>query len=248
MQARDIANSVASAGTGTANASGHTWSGDAITWNLGADIGIQYDAEVQRAFATWAAASGLSFKEVSGTSSADIHIEFSDLDTSTSGVAGYTSYHASAGQISAATIQLEDPTQDAVTAGRAGALTYSGTDATLEQVLLHEIGHALGLADDSDQDSVMYYELTSSNRVLDSTDVTGIRSLYGSSRMAVQSGHGGMGIAAGSGQGAGQSTVDHQLGQLISGMASFNPVSGGSSSPIHDAIHERHMVLAASGH
>lgn len=174
--------------------------------------------------------------------------EFSDLDTPTSGVAGYTSYHASAGQISSAMIQLEDPSQDAVIAGAAGALTYSGTDATLEQVLLHEIGHALGLADDSDQDSVMYYELTSSNRMLDCTDVTGIRSLYGSSSMAEQSEHGGTGIAARSGQGAGQTTVDHQLGQLITGMASFNPPSAGSSSPIHDAVHERHMVLAASGH
>ncbi|KPD14653.1 hypothetical protein ADM96_38225 [Burkholderia sp. ST111] len=248
QQAQEMAAATPTAGTGTAVDSGSKWTGDAITWSLGASIGSQYDAEVQQAFATWAAASGLTFAEVSATSPADIQIGFSDLNTLTSGVAGYTSYQASAGQLSAATIQLEDPGQDALVAGSDGQLTYSGTSATLEQVLLHEIGHALGLADDSDQDSVMYYELTSNNQTLDSTDIAGIQSLYGSAGNVAQPGAGKAGIAASTPAG-GQITVNDQLSQLIAGMASFNPRSAGNTSLMHDDhAHHHHMVLAVGAH
>ncbi|MFM0047280.1 matrixin family metalloprotease [Paraburkholderia sediminicola] len=246
-QAQEMANATPTAGTGTAVDSGSKWTGDAIAWSLGANMGSQYDTEVQQAFMTWAAASGLTFTEVSPTSPADIQIGFSDLNTPTSGVVGYTSYQASAGQLSAATIQLEDPGQDALVSGADGQPTYSGTNATLEQVLLHEIGHALGLADDSDQDSIMYYELTSSNQTLDSTDNAGIQSLYGSTGSVVQSGAGTAGVAA-SPLAAGQRTVDHQLTQLIAGMASFNPRSAGNTSLMHDDHGHQHMVLAASAH
>lgn len=76
-------------------------------------------------------------------------------------------------------IELEDPTQDALT-GTGGQQTWAGTEATLSQTLLHEIGHALGLADNADPNSVMNYDLTSSSQQLDSTDVQAIQALYGS--------------------------------------------------------------------
>jgi hypothetical protein len=78
-----------------------------------------------------------------------------------------------------ATIRLEDPSQDALIAGQNGQLTYAGNGAQFEQVMLHEIGHALGLADDSDPHSIMYYAMTPQNRTLDSTDRAGIEQLYG---------------------------------------------------------------------
>jgi hypothetical protein len=74
---------------------------------------------------------------------------------------------------------LEDPNQTPLVAGADGQLTYSGADATLYQLALHEIGHALGLADSADPNSIMYYELGSGNQSLDATDLTNIASLYG---------------------------------------------------------------------
>jgi hypothetical protein len=43
---------------------------------------------------------------------------------------------------------------------------------------LHEIGHALGLADDADPNSIMYYGSGAQNRQLDATDITNITALY----------------------------------------------------------------------
>uniref|UniRef100_UPI0015890997 matrixin family metalloprotease n=1 Tax=Burkholderia sp. BCC0397 TaxID=486876 RepID=UPI0015890997 len=49
------------------------------------------------------------------------------------------------------------------------------------QTALHEIGHALGLADNADSSSIMNYDLTSPNRSLDQTDINAVQALYGSS-------------------------------------------------------------------
>jgi len=57
---------------------------------------------------------------------------------------------------------------------------YAGTDATLLQVQTHEIGHTLGLADNADPNSIMYYAVTANNRTFDSTDIAGVQALYGS--------------------------------------------------------------------
>jgi hypothetical protein len=51
-------------------------------------VGGQYDADVQNAFATWAAASSIRFEEVTASSQSDIQIGFSDLNTSTTAIVG----------------------------------------------------------------------------------------------------------------------------------------------------------------
>ena len=135
---------------------------------------------VEQAFQAWAGASGLTFKEVADSDQSDIRIGWGTFDTGNSGIVGYTSYEASAGQMLPDTIiRLEDPTQTGLVAGADGQLTYSGTSAELYQVLEHEIGHALGLADNSDPNSVMYFASGPSNRGLDATDTAGIQALYG---------------------------------------------------------------------
>jgi hypothetical protein len=54
---------------------------------------------------------------------------------------------------------------------------------TLRQTVLDEIitqiGHALGLGDNANPNSIMYYEATGSNQTLDGTDIAGVQSLYG---------------------------------------------------------------------
>jgi hypothetical protein len=195
-KAYDAANSSTTApGLAAAVVSGQKWSGKVITWSL-ADIAGPagapfsgymsgaYLAQVQAAFNAWAAnMPGVTFVQVADSSQSDIRIGWGDFGTATTGTVGYTSYHAQAGQISAgAVIRLEDPTQDGFTAG---TQTYTGTQATLYQSMLHEIGHALGLGDSSDSNSVMYYDLTTSNATLDSTDVAGIQQIYGTKSASV---------------------------------------------------------------
>jgi len=76
-------------------------------------------------------------------------------------------------------VRLEDSTETALVTGPNGQPEYAGTGATLYQVVLHEIGHAPGLADTSDPNSVMYYSLGANNPTLDGTDRAAIQAAYG---------------------------------------------------------------------
>jgi predicted Zn-dependent protease len=171
---------------------GAKWGSNVITWSLATSagttaspfssyIGSQYEALVQEAFQEWAAASGLTFVQVADSSNSDIRIGWGDLNTASSGVVGYTSYQQQSGVLQPNVIvRLEDPSQNALVAGANNTLTYSGTQANLYQVIVHEIGHALGLADNADPNSVMYYQSGSNNGTPDSTDITGMQVLYSS--------------------------------------------------------------------
>jgi hypothetical protein len=191
QQANDMADSPAQRGSGAVNLEGSKQASDVITWSLadspgtGASpfsdyMGSGYQALVEDAFQAWGRVSGLTFVETPDSSQSDIRIGFGDFNTSASGVAGFTSYQSNEGKMLADTIvRLEDPAQDRLVRGAGGTLEYAGTDAGFYQVLLHEIGHALGLADDADPNSIMYYMATSGNTKLDTTDIAGVQDLYG---------------------------------------------------------------------
>ncbi|MHA6823849.1 matrixin family metalloprotease [Ralstonia pseudosolanacearum] len=208
------------------------WDSNVITWSVGdaaagtatsfsGNMDIAEEAAVQQAFATWAQASGLTFVEVADSSQADIRVGLSEFDTANTGVVGYTTFHAAGGAMQAgAIVRVEDPTQDAMISGADGQLTYSGTQAEFEQVLLHEIGHALGLASNGDAQSVMNYELTSSNLTLDSTDIAGIQELYGTSSGPLSSS---------------QVTT---ASQLVQAMASFAPPAPGAQTGLPTAANQ----------
>lgn len=186
--------SVLSAGANIAF-TGAKWNTDTITWSL-ASIGgtvsgsldAAEEATAQQAFATWANASGINFKEIGDSSQSDIKIGLSDFDTSNTGIVGYTSYQTNKGGAiqAGALIRVEDPTQDVLTPNSSGQYVYDGTDATFSQVLLHEIGHALGLADDADTHSIESAYLGSDDTNLDSNDISAIQQLYRSREMVKQ--------------------------------------------------------------
>jgi YD repeat-containing protein len=239
-QAYNTAMATPTAGTGSSVLEGAKWDSNVITWSLAGAPGAgdsqansAYETDLQQAFATWSAASGITFEELSGSAQSDISVGFGDLSTASTGVVGYTSYQAKNGQMAGANIELEDPNQDALVAGAGGQLTYSGTDATLEQVMLHEIGHAFGLADNADQNSIMYYDLTSNNRTLDSTDIAGIQSLYSPGSNSSSSASN----ASGS-----------QIDQLIQAMASYAPMPAGITSLAAIQQLNAQPMLAASVH
>ena len=160
---------------------------EAITWSFAAPasgspfseaLGPAARNVVIAAFSRWHAAAGLTFVQVpdAGARPADIRIGYAALGSSNE--IGLTVYHAAHGAfLPGTTIELQDPASNRLV-DDAGSITYAGTATTLFQVVLHEIGHALGLAHSSDPLAVMYPTLGFANRTLDSTDTAGIRALY----------------------------------------------------------------------
>jgi predicted Zn-dependent protease len=133
-----------------------------------------------QALQSWGVATGLNFVQANDSAAADIQIGWGNFDTADSNVIGYTSLYKSNGFIQpGAIVRLEDPDQTPLITGADGQLYYADTGASLYQVALHEIGHALGVSEDSDPNSVMYYELGTNNQTLDSTDVAAAQLAYG---------------------------------------------------------------------
>jgi len=225
-----------------------SWADKTVTWSFAegnqptqsADPFSSYintsseEAAVEQAFQAWAKASGLNFVEVPDTATSDIRVGFGDLNTPTSNVIGLTSFSSADGQLNpGVVVRLEDPSQAPLITAANGQATYASTGTSLEQVALHEIGHALGLADNANADSVMDYLLSSSNQSLSSTDVAGIQSLYGS---------------AASSTSASTSSVNSQLHQLVQAMASFDAGDGAwdTSESSIPAWHHNTVPLAAT--
>jgi hypothetical protein len=164
--------------------------GPVITWSFASGSGTptspisgsvqaQYQAVIEQAIQTWATATGLTFTQVPASATSDIQIGWGDFETNSSGTVGYTSSAGdNAGQIQSVIVRLEDPAEDPLIAGVGGALTYSGTQTELYQAALHEIGHALGLAESSDPNSVMFPVLGPANTALDATDMANTDALY----------------------------------------------------------------------
>ncbi|MBV6754791.1 matrixin family metalloprotease [Pseudomonas chlororaphis] len=243
QQAVDTAISTPTTGSGSAVLDGAKFDQQVITWSLAGSQGTQAapfsgymgsadESVVQGTFNTWAASMpGVAFEEVSDSAQSDVRVGFGDFNTATTGIIGYTSYQANDGQIAPdAIVRVEDPTQNALTTGADGQQTYAGTEATLSQVLLHEIGHALGLADNADQNSVMNYQLTANNRTLDGTDLVGIGSLYGSGSSTASVGSSG-------------------VSQLIQAMSTFNADTGvADTTLLPPALLNNNVTLSASAH
>jgi hypothetical protein len=133
----------------------------------------------QRALDTWSEASGLDFQVVVDSPSTDIRVGLGEFDTARTGVLGLTSYQSGSSEFQpGVVVRVEDPKETPFVGDATGNPVYSGTEATFYQVLLHEIGHALGLADNADPASIMYYGSGENNPNLDLTDVGNIASLY----------------------------------------------------------------------
>ncbi|PJO20572.1 hypothetical protein Y5A_024290 [Burkholderia glumae AU6208] len=164
--------------------------------------------------------SNLAARSSVGTSSDELCRVFELASkTASTGEVGYTTFKAAHGVIApGASISLESPTEDALTSSSGSLPIYAGTEATFYQTVLHEIGHALGLADNADSGSIMNYDLTSSNRTLDQTDINAIEALYGSSTQTAALIHAMAGGATGS-AGTAVTPVEHasMLTQLLAG-------------------------------
>ncbi|NIE80037.1 matrixin family metalloprotease [Asaia sp. As-1742] len=138
-----------------------------------------YQDAIKQALAEWSTATGLTFTNVADSASSDIRIGWGNLDTTNSGMAGTTFYGKSSdGKSGQDVIELENPMQDKLFATSDGGYTYDGTGVTLEQLALHEVGHALGLSESSDPNAIMFPELGNMNTGLDQTDVNEVKGVY----------------------------------------------------------------------
>jgi hypothetical protein len=177
---------------------GGRWASNSITYSftdssaspqIDGTLPLADQAVVEQAMDAWAAAAGFTPRLVADSSSTDIRIGWSDLDTVDSGVIGFTSTPNSDGILEpGAVVRLANPEQDPLQDSSAdGKATYSIGDVSLYQVALHEIGHALGLAESSDPRSVMYFLLSSANASLSAGDVANIRTVFSADQSPLSS-------------------------------------------------------------
>jgi predicted Zn-dependent protease len=165
---------------------GAKWADKTITWSFagagnGPSDAITHIAEqtaVEQAFQAWAKASGLNFDEMASGSKADIQVGFSNLDPAKTNEIGLTKYNSKAGVLTSAKVELEDPNQASLVTNASGQLAYANTDASFEQVALHEIGHALGLADTDMMGSIMNAVVSVDNQTLTTADIANVHKLY----------------------------------------------------------------------
>lgn len=143
-------------------------------------------AEIQAGFAAWTALTGIKFVEVTDGAVANIRLNFADNQASGKAL-GLTSLSYDKAGITDPTssvIMLQDPAEIALVRDASGALYYAqgnqseDLQTTFTQLALHEIGHVLGFADNSDPRSIENVVLRGDNRTFDQSDLAGAQALY----------------------------------------------------------------------
>ena len=171
---------------------GPRWASTTITWsfadparrpggNFSGAISASHRQVVLSAVQRWEQASGLTLRQVDDAASADVRIGWGRFGTGAGHYQlGEVVYSHRGGEsfLPGVTVQLEDPAERSLSANASGALTYEGLSATLYQIALHEIGHALGLDHSDDTASVLYPVVQQANRDLNESDIAGIQALY----------------------------------------------------------------------
>lgn len=128
-----------------------------------------HQAKVETAFSAWTAIANIRFAEASDPSTAHLSVYWDAVDGD-GGTLGYAT--------------LSDPDGDGLIEGAAvGEVSRIGIDPddeiSFDQVVLHEVGHILGLAHTTAYWSVMHPENSQASSIITSGDVGAIRSLYG---------------------------------------------------------------------
>jgi hypothetical protein len=161
----------------------HTISGQAIGFSDPLPpnaIGLLQEAE-----RAWEAVANVHFVNVddsgsNSVSAADIRVGLAHL--SSMGFIGYTGYSWDGHNNfrNDTVVALNDVGAGNVTELANGNAKFNGDTATVFQDLLHELGHALGLAHNPyNSASIMNPTLGSSNPYINSQDATALRALYG---------------------------------------------------------------------
>ncbi len=152
-------------------------------------LGAGATAAIANAFATWAAVTnltvigptvdtGLPFDDIGamGANAGDIRFGAYDFD-GTSGVLAHGYFPPLNGVTAAGDLHFDEDEAWILSLLPEGSPTGGSID--WETVVLHEMGHALGLDHSADTGSVMYAYYGSVHRVLSADDIAGIQAIYG---------------------------------------------------------------------
>lgn len=174
--------------------SGPRWNSSQITWSFALStspqdqgspfsgtIGFAHQQVFQAAFATWEGVSGLDFLQVADQSGADIRLGWGTFGTSSGqiGEARWRTVGSPPTFDPGVIIRIEDPAERplAVVPGT-GDFAYNPS-TRLSSVVLHEIGHAIGLDHNGDGTSLMSATAGATNRQLSFSDKFSVQLLYG---------------------------------------------------------------------
>ena len=163
---------------------------DGVSWDQGSnDVNASLDAEfggtswqglVARALQTWAASANLNFTQVADSSSSfnTSGVNEGDPNFGDIRIGGYNFGTTSTiartygpppnGQTGAGDVELNT-----------GFSFAPGTHYDFQSVILHELGHSLGLGESPQPSSVMYRYYYGTHQGLSSDDVEGIQAIYG---------------------------------------------------------------------
>ena len=166
---------------------GPKWATSIVTWAFAAPaagvfssaITGAYQMLVQAEFARWDDLINIGLQQTSTPASADIVVGFADFGASAAQV-GETDYSydgRSLNFVPGIKIRIEDPAERSAPLNN-GTATYQGTQATVNQVVLHELGHALGLDHDGDPTALMFAQASSLNQDISQSDLDGIHQIY----------------------------------------------------------------------
>ncbi len=161
---------------------------DTITWSMnltglqrasGTTVS-QFETAIFDAFDTWAAIAGLTFLyQASSSGGRDIDIDVAPLSGNTIGVAN-TRYFTDDSDGNGL-VEIFDSN---ISMDQSETWRPNGTagDFSFFQVVLHEIGHALGLDHFNVSSSIMNASANNGSRTLGQDDINGIQALYGARR------------------------------------------------------------------
>ncbi len=128
-----------------------------------------------RSFKTWddALGSDLNFKYVKNANEADITIKYVDKLSDNQAGSTKTSYIKIQGRTYLA--------KSEISISRCSPIGFKFTDAQLNKITLHEIGHAIGILGHSDDVNDIMYPSTACPRLstLSSKDVETVKKIYG---------------------------------------------------------------------
>ncbi|NRR29578.1 matrixin family metalloprotease [Oxalobacteraceae bacterium] len=205
-----------------------TWSLDSQHQEFSGRLDTSDKGVVQQAFADWSKATGLTFQEARAGEKADIDIGWGDLATESTGAVGLTVAHSVQGHIQkGVVIRLEDKSFNALEKDAKGEFLYSGTDATFKQVITHEIGHALGLADTANASSIESFFLGADNREISQGDAEAVKWLYGTNN--------------------GRSPyISEETASLLAKMSAFAPATGATAVHMQSPFDQRFVAADTS--
>jgi hypothetical protein len=167
-------------------------------WSNPTDISINGDGILPawrplllQAEHAWEAVANIHFVDVTGSTtaaSAEIQVSYAKLHAGTTGIYGDTHLQFIAGTNTPAIadVTVEDPTETKVTPIAGGDFQYDNTaglpeitNPIVSKVLLHELGHALGLAHNPTDPNSIMAEPPLIHASIDASDIAAIQTLYG---------------------------------------------------------------------